>query len=86
MRFKFLDLPEHEVGALLIWPPRLVILTYIYIYMFHINLAIQPSSMVAEWVQLELREIENSVPGRVNPITYQIDTCHFLAWCSALIE
>ena len=30
-------------------------------------------------------EIESLVPGRVKPITYKFDTCHFLVWCSALI-
>ena len=30
-------------------------------------------------------EIRSLVPGRVKPMTYQIDTCRFLAWCSALI-
>ena len=24
--------------------------------------------------------IRSSVPGRVKPVTYKIDTCHFLAW------
>ena len=30
-------------------------------------------------------EIGKSVPGRVKRITYNIDTCHSLAWCSELI-
>ena len=25
-------------------------------------------------------------PGQVKSMTYQIDTCHFLAWRSALLE
>ena len=30
-------------------------------------------------------EIGSSVPSRVKPVTYKIDTCHFVAWRSALI-
>ena len=30
-------------------------------------------------------EIGSSVPSRVKPMTYKIDTCRFLAWHSALI-
>ena len=32
-----------------------------------------------------MSEIGNLVPSRVKPVTYKIYTCHFLAWCSALI-
>ena len=38
-------------------------------------------------VECEARvcEIESSVPGQGKPITYELDTCLFLAWHSALI-
>ena len=29
--------------------------------------------------------MENSVPSRVKPITYKIDTCHVLAGCLTLL-
>ena len=32
-----------------------------------------------------VREIAGSNPGRVKPMTYKIDTCRFLARCSALL-
>ena len=37
--------------------------------------------VVAESVEREppMREIRNSVSGRVKPMTYKTDTCHFLA-------
>ena len=31
-----------------------------------------------------MQEIGNSVPCRIKPMTYQTDTCRFLAWHSAL--
>ena len=42
---------------------------------------------MAELVELgpRVQEIGSSVPGQINPMTYKIDTCHFLVWCSALI-
>ena len=42
---------------------------------------------VAESVEREprVREIRSSVPSQFKPMTYEIDSCHFLAWCSALI-
>ena len=33
-----------------------------------------------------MREIRTLVPGRVKPMIYKMDTCHFLAWRLALIE
>ena len=46
-----------------------------------------PPGAVAESVEHgpHMREIVGSNPGRVKPMTYQIDTCHFLAKCSALL-
>ena len=43
--------------------------------------------VVAESVERRprVREIGSLVPGQVKPMTYQIDTCRFLAWCFALI-
>ena len=43
--------------------------------------------MVAESVEHRphVWEIGSSIPSPVEPIAYQIDTCRFLAWCSALI-
>ena len=32
-----------------------------------------------------VQEIESWVPSRVKPMIYQIDTCPFLSWRSALI-
>ena len=32
-----------------------------------------------------MRKIGSSVPGRVKPMTYKIDACHFLAWYLALL-
>ena len=32
-----------------------------------------------------VREIVGSNPGQVKPMTYKIDTCRFLARCSALL-
>ena len=31
-------------------------------------------------------EGQDSIPGRVKPQTYEIDTCRFLAWRSVLLE
>ena len=31
-------------------------------------------------------EIGSLVSGRVNPMTYKIDTCHFRVWYSALLS
>ena len=31
------------------------------------------------------RVISDLVPSQVKPLIYQIDTCHFLAWHSALV-
>ena len=46
-----------------------------------------PLGAVAESIERwpGMREIESSVPGGVKPMTYMIDTYHFLAWQSALI-
>ena len=41
--------------------------------------------MVAELIEPRVWVFGSSVPFRVKPMTYQIDTCYFLAWCSALI-
>ena len=43
---------------------------------------------VAESVEhrSSVREIVSSNPSRVKPMTYQIDTCCFLARCSAILE
>ncbi len=45
------------------------------------------SGAVAESVEhwSRVREIVGSNPGRVKPMTYKIDICHFLARCSALL-
>ena len=42
---------------------------------------------VAESVEhwSRVREIMGSNPGRVKPMSYKIDTCHFLARCLALL-
>ena len=32
-----------------------------------------------------MQKIRSSILGQVKPMTYKIDTCHYLAWCSALI-
>ena len=32
-----------------------------------------------------MREIGSLGAGQVEPMTYSIDTCHFLAWCLTLI-
>ena len=32
-----------------------------------------------------MREIDNLLPSRDKPVTYIIDTCHFLVWSLALI-
>ena len=31
-------------------------------------------------------EIGSSIPGRVKPMTYKTDACHFIAWCSAVLR
>ena len=42
---------------------------------------------VTEWVERRscVKEIRSSVPCGVKRMTYKTDTCHFLAWRSALI-
>ena len=46
-----------------------------------------PSGAMTESVEREPRvwEIGSSVSHRFKPMNYKVDTCHFLAWCSALI-
>ena len=47
---------------------------------------LKPSAVVESvehWSRM--REIVGSNPSRVKPMTYQIDTCRFLARCSALL-
>ena len=43
--------------------------------------------VVAESVEhwRRMRDIVGSKPGRVKSMTYEIDTCRFLARCSALL-
>ena len=41
------------------------------------------AELVAHWSRV--REIVGSHPGRVKPMAYKIDTCPFLARCSALV-
>ena len=56
-------------------------------YFLKINHSSIWPSAVAESVDWRprTREIGSSVPGRVKPLTYKIDTCHFLAWLLLLI-
>ena len=45
------------------------------------------SDVVAELVELRhpLQKVRHLNPGKVQSITYQIDMCRYLAWCSALL-
>ena len=47
----------------------------------------QHQGAVAESIERRprVREIESLILGQVKPVTYKVDTCHFLAWCLALI-
>ena len=47
-----------------------------------------PLGAVAQSVEHRprVREIMGSIPGGVKLMTYQIDTCHFLPRCSALLR
>ena len=49
-------------------------------------MAIGPGA-VAESVKRgpRVQEIGSSVPCRVKPLTFKIDTCHFLGWHSVLV-
>ena len=42
------------------------------------------AELVKHWSRMW--EIVGSIPGRVKAMSYKIDTCLFLAWCSALLE
>ena len=52
-----------------------------------LNIIYTYSGAVAELVErlLPVQEIGSSIPGRVKPMTFKIDTCHFLAYRLALI-
>ena len=53
----------------------------IYIYIYHV-----PDTLVESIEQRpQMLEFGLSIRCRVKPVTYNVDTCHFLAWHSALI-
>ena len=58
-----------------------------HIYMHTKSISILKVILMLLEVQIVRQSVKcrSSVPGRVKPMTYKMDTCHFLAWYTALI-